>query len=73
MTPMRDLLGETPVTLAAQLDCANRELRKRLEVYPRLIARGKMSVAKAESEMRGMRAIIATIERAVRSETKVGP
>lgn len=69
-----DLLGgvEQLVTLAAQLDCATRELRKRHEVYPRLVGLGKMSQDKASSELRGMRAIIETLQRVIRGEAKIG-
>jgi hypothetical protein len=67
-----DLLGETLVPLPAQLACAERELRKRLDVYPRLVASGKMSQDKSNSELRGMRAIIESLQRLIRGDMKVG-
>jgi hypothetical protein len=50
------------MTPAEQLACAKRELTMRERVYPRWVANGKMSQAKADHETQAMRAIIATLD-----------
>jgi hypothetical protein len=51
---MADLL---PITLAEQLACIERELALRLRVYPRWVAAGRMTQAKADREIELMKAV----------------
>jgi len=46
-----------PITKADKLACIEREIRKREDVYPRLIQQGSMSFDRAEREIALMRAI----------------
>jgi hypothetical protein len=45
-------------TATEKRECAEREFKMRLQVYPRRVADGKMSAAKAERELAVMAAII---------------
>ena len=47
-----------PVTFDDLLACAERELAQRKRVYPRLVAAGKMTQAKADYELRMMGEIV---------------
>jgi hypothetical protein len=67
-----DLLGETLVPIVAQIECAERELRYRLRVYPRWVDEGRMTAEKSANELRGIRAIIETLQRVAHGEAKVG-
>lgn len=58
---MADLL---PITPADKLACAQRELQKRREVYPRLIEGKKLSQERADREVAVMEAIAADYARA---------
>lgn len=67
-----DLLGETLVPILAQIEVAERELKYRLKVYPRWVDAGKISADTAAQQLRGMRAIVDTLQRLHRGELKVG-
>lgn len=54
--------------LTAQLLSANRELTRRLTVYPRVVKEGRMSQDQADSEIACQRAIIKLVERAIHLE-----
>lgn len=54
--------ADTPISLAKQLLCAQRELSMRLRVYPPLVARGKMDQEKAAHETATMAAICETLQ-----------
>ncbi len=60
---MADLLAgqEQPVTLKQQIECVEREIKMRLSVYPRWIQLKKISQAKADHELRAMRAVLDTL------------
>jgi hypothetical protein len=51
-----------PITLGAQIACVEREIGMREHVYPRRVADGKMSQAKADDELAAMRAVLATLK-----------
>ena len=57
-----DLLSALPVSLADQMDCVRREIALRERAYPRWIAAGKMTQAKAGREIELMRRVLATLE-----------
>lgn len=61
---MADLLTghEPPVTVAEMVACVEREIAMRGRVYPRRVADGKMTQAKADAEVRAMRAVLATLK-----------
>jgi hypothetical protein len=44
-----------------QIDCVRREINKRKEVYPRLVAAQKLSQHKAYQEVQLMRAVLVTL------------
>ena len=48
-------------TLQAQVDCVEREIRKRRQVYPRQVAAGRLTQAKADYEIACMEAVLATL------------
>jgi hypothetical protein len=56
------------VTLRQQIACIKRELHKRGEVYPRLVARGKMTQGFADLEVLRMQAALNTLEKLEDSE-----
>jgi hypothetical protein len=51
------------ISLADQLAAAQREVRLRKQVYPRLIAQGKMTAVEADYQIRVMEAIGKTLHR----------
>jgi hypothetical protein len=53
--------GDEFIDLEDQIDCVRREINKRKEVYPRLVAAKKLSEEKADLEIRLMRAVLATL------------
>lgn len=57
---MSDLLDDVPlpVTFKDMRLCAERELKKRHHVYPRLVAKGSMKQGEADEEIRRMGAIV---------------
>jgi hypothetical protein len=58
----------TPViTLERQIRCAQRELRLRRQVYPKLIAGHKMTEEEAQEETVCMLAILATLNELIRT------
>lgn len=60
---MADLLAgqEPPVTVPEQIAAIEREIAMRGRVYPRWVAAGKMTQAKADHELRAMRAALDTL------------
>jgi hypothetical protein len=50
------------VTISEQIRCAQRELSLRERVYPRWVSDRRMTQDKADREIAGMRAVIATLE-----------
>lgn len=50
------------VPIEAQVECVQRELRYRAHVYPRLIAKGRLTPAKAKAETEAMEAVLATLQ-----------
>ncbi len=50
------------VSIELQIACVKREIRLRERVYPRWIASGRMTQAKADHEIASMRAVLATCE-----------
>lgn len=54
--------GEGKVGIEEQIDCARRELQLRRAVYPRQIAKRRISAAFANAELRRMDAIVKTLE-----------
>jgi hypothetical protein len=51
------------MTIQQQVKCADRELGKRRALYPRMIDQRKLTQAKADEEIAGMAAIVATLTR----------
>jgi hypothetical protein len=49
------------IDIEDQMDCVRREINKRKEVYPRLVAAGKLSQQKADQEIDLMRAVLVTL------------
>lgn len=56
-------------TAAEKIDAAEREVRQRERVYPRLVAAGKMSQRFADDQIAVMREIAADYAREARKET----
>lgn len=54
---MADLLTDDPFPREVLADCARREVSKRKHVYPRLVAEGKLTQARADREIEMMQAI----------------
>lgn len=52
------------VPLERQIACVKRELAMRGRAYPRWIAAGRMTQAKADQEVREMEAVLATVQAA---------
>lgn len=50
------------VSLARQIECAERELRLRRSVYPRRIENRQMTQAKADEEIACMEAVLVTLK-----------
>lgn len=64
-------LFETPpqVSLDRQIQAVEREIKQREYVYPRRVAAGKMTQAKADDELGFMRAVLATLRRVKGGQT----
>ena len=62
---MPDLFPEAPpaVSIDDQIRCVEREIEWRLHVYPRLIARGRMTQERANREVVKMRAVLWTLRK----------
>jgi hypothetical protein len=58
---MADPPRHADIDIEDQLDCVRREVEKRKEVYPRLVAAGKLSQQKADQEIDLMRAVLVTL------------
>lgn len=50
--------------LGAQIDCIEREIRQRQNVYPRLVADKRMTQNFADTQIALMRAVLATLQAA---------
>lgn len=63
-TRTTDLLPDAPlhVALADQIACVKREIAMRRKVYPRWVADGRMTQAKADRETAIMEAVLTTLE-----------
>ncbi len=62
--------SSTPVPIAAQVACVEREIGFRVRVYARRVAEGKMAQAKADDELAAMRAVLATLKGIVDARAK---
>lgn len=60
-----------PHTIAAQLDCIERELRFRRHVYPRRVADGKMTQVLADRQIALMESVKASLERIGREQREL--
>lgn len=60
-----DMFEDEPVPLEAQLRCVEREIKKRQSVYERLVSKGRMTKARAQCEIRAMRAVRKTLQELV--------
>jgi hypothetical protein len=49
------------ISIQAQIQCVERELRMRLRVYPHWVADGRMRRTTAEREIARMEAVLATL------------
>lgn len=54
---------ETPITIEAQIDVVNREIRFRRGVYPRRVANRQMSQKQADEQIAGMTAVLHSLHR----------
>lgn len=52
---------DSTITLADQVACVEREIAMRRAVYPGLVARERMSQAKADREIAAMEAVLETL------------
>lgn len=59
---MPDLFDKREVPLHVQIAEAEREIRQRRHVYPRLVAAGKLTQAKADEQTAAMEAVVATLK-----------
>ena len=59
-----DLFPDAPQmwTLADQIAAAEREVKQRVRIYPRLVEQGKMSAEFAAQQIACMRAIVETLK-----------
>jgi hypothetical protein len=62
---VHDLFPDAPrdVSLSRQVECVGREIRLRERTYPRWVAAGRMSQARADDELAAMRAVLDTLSR----------
>lgn len=60
------------VPLSDQIASVEREIAMRERVYPRFVADGKMPAAKADRELRAMRAVLDTLHGVRALETECG-
>jgi uncharacterized Zn finger protein (UPF0148 family) len=67
---MPDLFDARPVTLDEQRKAVDREIQKRLHVYPRLVGQGKMTQAQATREVAAMRAVADTLADLAKRESR---
>ena len=58
----------TPVPLADQIKCVDREIGMRLRVYPRWVQSGRMKQDEADREIARMEAVLATLHRLAEKE-----
>ena len=58
---MADLFPDSPVPLAAQIACVEREIAMRERVYARRVSEGKVTVSAARAERNAMEAVLATL------------
>lgn len=60
------------ISLHDQLACAKRELSLRHRVYQKWVAEGKMDELRAQKELAGMEAIVATLQGLCEQQTPQG-
>mgnify|MGYP000651598192 CR=1 FL=1 len=62
---MSDLFPDAPqqVSLDRQIDGVKREIAMRQRAYPRWVVAGRLTQAKADTEIAVMQAVLATLER----------
>lgn len=58
------------MALVDQIKCAERELAMRRNVYPKLVITKRMNQEKADKEINGMEAIVATLRAKQEEELK---
>lgn len=58
----------TRVPITEQIKCVERELRMRRGVYPKWVAAGRLSQARADDEIAAMQAVLETLREAERGE-----
>lgn len=51
------------LSIAAQVECIEREIRQRERLYPRWVQERRMTAEKAAREIAAMRAVLATLRR----------
>jgi hypothetical protein len=59
---------DAPVTIFDEVECVEREVRLREQVYPRRVSQGKMTQAQATRELARMRAVLARLQRTAEGE-----
>ena len=59
------------VPLGAQIICAEREVRYRINLYPGWIKRGRITASEAAHELAAMRAIVTTLQTLDRQENQL--
>lgn len=57
------MASDNSCSLSDQIACVRREVGMRERVYPRWIAAGNMTQAKADREIEAMKAVLATLVR----------
>jgi hypothetical protein len=50
------------ISIEEQVQCAERELEKRMKFYPKWVSEGRMNQLKADREIAGMEAIIESLK-----------
>jgi len=58
---MNDMFASSPIPLAAQIACVEREIALRRRVYPRWVEQGRMSQDKANCEIAAMTAALESL------------
>lgn len=58
---MSDMFVDSPIPTSAQMACVEREIAMRRRVYPRWVADGRMTQAKADAEIAAMSAVHASL------------
>lgn len=56
------------VPISEQIECVQREIKMRARVYPNWISSGRIAQREANTEMRRMRAVLATLQQIQRAQ-----